>query len=215
MTHESKGIHVPWLMNEREMKGMVSYVWWHSFIWRNRVTCMNESWHVYEWVMARVWMSHGTCMNESWHSYEWESSHSYVFSDEIDSLMPRMWMSHGTYMNESWHVYDWVISRIWMRVMALVCLLWRQKRMRLTLPWPDVAHMWSHSTHMNESHGTHMSFVKTYECHDSHSYEYYTAQEWTNRTLISHERTSVHFLVLPGCLLSFTEITEYTYISLI
>ena len=36
-----------------------------------------------------------------------------------------------------------------------------------------------------------------------------SAQEWTNRTLISHERTSVHFLVLPGSLLSFTEITEY------
>jgi len=42
-----------------------------------------------------------------------------------------------------------------------------------------------------------------------------TAQEWTNRTLISHERTSVHFLVLPGSLLSFTEITEHTYISLL
>jgi len=42
-----------------------------------------------------------------------------------------------------------------------------------------------------------------------------SAQEWTNRTLITHERTSVHFLVLPGSLLSFTEITEYTYISLI
>ena len=41
------------------------------------------------------------------------------------------------------------------------------------------------------------------------------AQEWTNRTLINHERTSVHFLVLPGSLLSSTEITEYTYISLI
>jgi len=42
-----------------------------------------------------------------------------------------------------------------------------------------------------------------------------SAQEWTNRTLSSHERTSVHFLVLPGSLLSITEITEYTYISLI
>jgi len=42
-----------------------------------------------------------------------------------------------------------------------------------------------------------------------------TAQEWTDRTLISHERTSVHFLVLPGSLFSFTEITELTYISLI
>ena len=41
-----------------------------------------------------------------------------------------------------------------------------------------------------------------------------SAQEWTNRTLISHE-LSVHFLVLPGSLLSITEITEYTYISLI
>ena len=43
----------------------------------------------------------------------------------------------------------------------------------------------------------------------------YAAHEWTNRTLISHERTSVHFLVLPGSLLSITEITEYTYFSLI
>jgi len=41
------------------------------------------------------------------------------------------------------------------------------------------------------------------------------AQELTNRTLISHERTIVHFLVLPGSLFSFTEITEYIYISLI
>ena len=46
-------------------------------------------------------------------------------------------------------------------------------------------------------------------------YKHNTAQEWTNRTLISHERTSVHFLVLPGSLLSFTEIPEYTHISLI
>jgi len=42
-----------------------------------------------------------------------------------------------------------------------------------------------------------------------------TAQEWTIRTLTSHERTIVHFLVSPGSLLSITEITEYTYISLI
>ena len=41
------------------------------------------------------------------------------------------------------------------------------------------------------------------------------AQEWTNRILISYERTNVHFLVLPGSLFSFTEITEYTYDSLI
>jgi len=34
-----------------------------------------------------------------------------------------------------------------------------------------------------------------------------SAQEWTNRTLISHERTSVYFLVLSGSLLSITEIT--------
>jgi len=41
-----------------------------------------------------------------------------------------------------------------------------------------------------------------------------TAQEWTNRTVISHERTSVHYLVLPGSLFSITEITEYTHFSL-
>ena len=40
-----------------------------------------------------------------------------------------------------------------------------------------------------------------------------TTQEWTNRTLAVHERTSVHFLVLPGSLLSITEITEYRYFS--
>jgi len=42
-----------------------------------------------------------------------------------------------------------------------------------------------------------------------------SAQEWTNRTPISHERTSVHSLELPGSLLSITEITEYRYFSLI
>jgi len=42
-----------------------------------------------------------------------------------------------------------------------------------------------------------------------------SAQEWTHRIVISHERTSVNFLVLPGSLLSITEITEYTYFSLI
>jgi len=40
------------------------------------------------------------------------------------------------------------------------------------------------------------------------------AQKWINRPLMSHEQTSVHFLVLPGSQLSFTEITEYTNISL-
>jgi len=40
------------------------------------------------------------------------------------------------------------------------------------------------------------------------------AQEWTNRTLISHERTIVLFLVLPGSHFSFPEITEHTNISL-
>jgi len=40
-----------------------------------------------------------------------------------------------------------------------------------------------------------------------------SSQGWTNRTLAVHERTSVHFLVLPGSLLSITEITEYTYFS--
>jgi len=41
------------------------------------------------------------------------------------------------------------------------------------------------------------------------------SKEWTNRTLISHDQASVHILVLPGSLLSITEITEYTYFSLI
>ena len=46
-----------------------------------------------------------------------------------------------------------------------------------------------------------------------YKFMYLSAQEWTNRTLAFHERTSVHFLVLPGSLFSFTEITEYRYCS--
>jgi len=42
---------------------------------------------------------------------------------------------------------------------------------------------------------------------DINIYTLFAAQEWTIRTLISHERTSVQFLVLPGSLLPFTEIT--------
>jgi len=44
-------------------------------------------------------------------------------------------------------------------------------------------------------------------------FEEKTAQGWTNRTLAVLERTSVHFLVLPGSLLSITEISEYRYFS--
>jgi len=40
-----------------------------------------------------------------------------------------------------------------------------------------------------------------------------SAQEWTNHALDVHERTSAHFLVLQGSLLSITEITEYRYFS--
>jgi len=76
-----------------------------------------------------------------------------------------------------------------------------------------MAHIWmGHVTRMNESHtyGWVMSHMNK-----SHMWQVTPAQEWTNRTLISHEQTSVHFLVLPGRLLSFTDITEYTYISLL
>jgi len=45
------------------------------------------------------------------------------------------------------------------------------------------------------------------------TYTPWAAQEWTNRTLAVHERTSVHFLVLPGSFFSITEITEYRYFS--
>ena len=61
----------------------------------------------------------------------------------------------------------------------------------------------------NITHNTPKALTEEYVC------LFNIAQEWTDRTLISHERTSVHFLVLPGSLLLFTEITEYTYISLI
>jgi len=33
----------------------------------------------------------------------------------------------------------------------------------------------------------------------------------SNFTPISHDRTSVHFLVQPNCLFSITETTEYSY----
>jgi len=53
------------------------------------------------------------------------------------------------------------------------------------------------------------------ECYVSYERLHKTSvQEWTNRTPISHERTSVHFLVLPGSHLSIAEITECTYSSL-
>jgi len=36
-----------------------------------------------------------------------------------------------------------------------------------------------------------------------------TAQEWTNRTLAVRERANSRFLVLPGSLFIFTEITGH------
>jgi len=40
-------------------------------------------------------------------------------------------------------------------------------------------------------------------------------QGWNNRTAISHERVDSRFLVLPGSESTITEITEYSYFSLI
>ena len=42
-------------------------------------------------------------------------------------------------------------------------------------------------------------------------------QEWTNRTLAVHERVDSWFIVLPGKFseLTITEITEFTYFSLL
>ena len=39
-----------------------------------------------------------------------------------------------------------------------------------------------------------------------------TAQEWTNRTLAVHERVNGRFLVLPGSLSIFDEITGHKYL---
>jgi len=50
-------------------------------------------------------------------------------------------------------------------------------------------------------------------CDMTNVYVWHAAQEWTNRTLAVHELTSVHFLELPGSLLSITKITEYRYFS--
>ena len=51
----------------------------------------------------------------------------------------------------------------------------------------------------------------------SHKSSFYLLRpkRWANLTMMSHERTCVQFLVLPGSQFSFTEITEYPYISLI
>jgi len=42
---------------------------------------------------------------------------------------------------------------------------------------------------------------------------FYSAQEWTNRTLAIHERVDSRFLVLPGSESTITKITEYIYFS--
>ena len=42
---------------------------------------------------------------------------------------------------------------------------------------------------------------------------YVSAQEWTNHTLAVHERVNSRFLVLPGSLSIFTEITGHKYFS--
>jgi len=51
--------------------------------------------------------------------------------------------------------------------------------------------------------------------HMNYTYILLPTQGWSNRTLIGHEQAIVHFLVVPGSLFSITEITEYTYSSLL
>jgi len=61
-----------------------------------------------------------------------------------------------------------------------------------------------------------MKTVK-YRLDDDDEYFYYfkSAQKWKNRTPNATNKSIVHFLLLPGSQSSFTEITEYTYFSLL
>jgi len=42
-----------------------------------------------------------------------------------------------------------------------------------------------------------------------------TAQEWNNRTPNATNYSIVHFVLMPGSQLSFTEITDYVFSSLV
>ena len=158
---------------------------------------MNESYHAYECVTWHARISHVTHMSESCRTYEW--------------VISRIWMCHVTRMNESCHTYEWVMSHIFM-------CEWRHiwiNKSSVNKPYTV------YSTHQEKCEWRHIWINKSSVNPKSTSNQsskpctVLPAQEWTNCTLISHERTSVHFLVLPGSLLSFTEITEYTYNSLI
>jgi len=136
-------------------------------------------------------------VNELRHTCEWAISHVQI------QKIPRTWTNYATHVHRV--AFQIRMLHTWMNFATHVTELshiyeWRKSR-----------------THGQITpHMCIMSHVK-YECFTREwvAPQRYPAQEWTNRTLISHEQTSVHFLVMPGSLLSITEITEYTYISLI
>jgi len=68
---------------------------------------------------------------------------------------------------------------------------------------------WTHSCH------SFFGFLEFSDFFQKKGLRLSSAQGWRNRTLIGHERAIVHFFVLPGSLLSITEITEYIHFSLI
>ena len=154
---------------------------------------------------------HGTWLisHDSWRRntpWAWDMTHvqSYVTprTCEITRVPWFVTTPHSTNMgHDSCPLY--ATPRTW--DMAHVHYLWLH---HTPLTW-DMTHVHSYVTSRTWLHERWCSHLP--HCLRS----LVSAQEWTNRTLISHERTSGHFLVLPGSLLSFTEITEYTYISLV
>jgi len=139
------------------------------------------------------------------------------------------WMSHGTHHDTCDCVRDeWVMAHIMTHVTRSSLTVSYRTCDCVRDEWVT-AHIMTHVTawEMNESWHTswHTAIwlIPLWMCHIAHvtaSRQRWMghgtpAQEWTDRTPISHERTSVHSLVLPGSQSSFTEITEYTYVSLI
>jgi len=70
---------------------------------------------------------------------------------------------------------------------------------------------------MDEGDMIHLCMIETWLVHacGRHDSCMHAAQEWTNRTPNATNMSITHFLLLPGSELSFTEITEYVYFSLI
>jgi len=204
-----------------------------SHVWMSHVTRMNESCHTYERVMSYVWMSRATHMNESCRTYEWFMSHIWMTHVTHECFMPHTWMIQVTHMNESCRTYEWVMPHVWMSQAA------RMNESCRTYEWV-MPHVWmSHAARMNESCCTYeedsyvdaylhlcgficrftSSYLKKNECIFRHSiFRHESCHSFPPKMREialwpSTNEAIVHLLVLPGSLLSITEITEYTHFS--